>query len=458
MASPPLSPPASVRWSCAPDCSAPVNVERVIALLRDLEGWREFVYDDKSPWPRTEVVRLDCREVGGQYKVNATGGTATVGYGETSADFIDRFWGRRITQAEALEKMGERVEGFYRGVRECIAADLTKHQWEAVTCRAYQTGAGGFCRSIVAQALNEGDIETALTAWRRTFAHPDRSEIEIAHFLTPDAGEPEEPMTPADIIRAAMDDLEAEGFDVEFEDGWEDRTVGGTFAPAGFLWHHTATSASAKGDYPSRGIVRDGVDQGGGYFLPGPLSQFGGGRAGTIIVIAAGKANHAGPGGWNGLVGNGSVWGLEMENNGIGEPWRPRQVEAGVALAAALGRHGGFGAESCCRHAEWSTAGKIDPATPPMNDGDWLRAQVAARLGSTPNPQPQGELAMLTFRYIFDGLDWVFDGPSKLFFQLNDELQITEVLDPLGMKALGKVSDATHRRYSEVAAAAGFSG
>lgn len=198
--------------------------------------------------------------------------------------------------------------------------------------------------------------------------------------------------TPVEIIRLAMADMEAEGFDVVFEDGWEDRTVGGTFEPQGFLFHHTATSAAARGDYPSLGIVRDGVNQGGGYFLPGPLSQFGGGRSGTVYVIAAGKANHAGPGGWNGLSGNYSVWGCEFENNGIGEPWPAAQVVAGVALAAALARHTGFGAESCCRHAEWSTAGKIDTATAPMNDGDWLRAQVAARLaGGPPVPVPVPE-------------------------------------------------------------------
>ena len=75
-----------------------------------------------------------------------------------------------------------------------------------------------------------------------------------------------------------------------------------------------------------------------------------------------------------------------------------------------------------------------------------------------PVPQPQGVLAMLTFRYINGGLDWVFDGPSKLFFQLDDTRQITEVLDPLGVRALGQVSDVTHKRYSEIAAAAGFSG
>lgn len=71
---------------------------------------------------------------------------------------------------------------------------------------------------------------------------------------------------------------------------------------------------------------------------------------------------------------------------------------------------------------------------------------------------PERELGMLTFRYTNSGLDWVFDGPSKLFFQLNDLRQITEVLDPLGVKALGPVSDITHKRYSEIAAAANFSG
>jgi hypothetical protein len=198
-----------------------------------------------------------------------------------------------------------------------------------------------------------------------------------------------EKMTPVEIIRAAMADLEAEGFDVVFVDGWEGRTVGGTFEPQGFLFHHTATSSAARGDYPSLGIVRDGVWQSSTYFLPGPLSQFGGGRSGTIYVIAAGKANHAGPGGWSGLSGNASVWGCELENNGIGEPWPARQVEASIALAAALARHSGFGAESCCRHAEWSSAGKIDTATAPMNDGNWLRARVAERLaGGPPVPPP----------------------------------------------------------------------
>lgn len=88
----------------------------------------------------------------------------------------------------------------------------------------------------------------------------------------------------------------------------------------------------------------------------------------------------------------------------------------------------------------------------------WVRAGHPRGAAPVPPPPPERGLSMLTFRYIFDGLDWVFDGPSKLFFQLDDTDQITQVLDPLGVVALGEVSPAVHRRYSAVAEAAGFSG
>lgn len=104
-----------------------------------------------------------------------------------------------------------------------------------------------------------------------------------------------------------------------------------------------------------------------------------------------------------------------------------------------------------CGHQHVPENDHWDPGAFPVD-------RLRALLGASPNPHPEGDLAMLTFRYIFDNLDWVFDGPSKLFFQLDDVDQITQVLDPLGVKALGQVSPATHRRYSKVAENAGFSG
>ncbi len=190
-------------------------------------------------------------------------------------------------------------------------------------------------------------------------------------------------MPVADIIRAAMDDPGLSDVHVVWVPGWESRGRPGTFEPAGVVCHHTATSRYAAGDYPSLGIVRDGRAD-----LAGPLAQFGLGRSGTVYVIAAGKANHAGSGGWAGLSGNATVWGIEAENDGIGEPWPIAQVGAYIALVAALARATGFGASMVCRHAEWSTAGKIDTATAPMNDGDWLRAQVQSRLDNPFAPPP----------------------------------------------------------------------
>ena len=102
-----------------------------------------------------------------------------------------------------------------------------------------------------------------------------------------------------------------------------------------------------------------------------------------------------------------------------------------------------------------------DRGNPTQNHFDHVHISFEPTGGTDkPKPKPdiQGDLAMLTFRYIYDGQDWVFDGPSKLFFQLNDVRQITEVLDKLGVKAVGQVSDVTHSRYSEIAASAGFSG
>lgn len=172
-----------------------------------------------------------------------------------------------------------------------------------------------------------------------------------------------------DILHAVADDLRQDGIEVEFIDRWESRgrPSAPAFDPAGLVCHHTATSRQAKGDYPSLGIVRDGRPD-----LAGPLAQLGLGRSGKVYIIAAGKANHAGDGGWLGLSGNASVWGIEAENDGIGEPWPAVQFDAYVRLAAALARHTGFGAEMVCGHKEW-TPYKIDPAGINMPN---FRAQV----------------------------------------------------------------------------------
>ena len=211
-------------------------------------------------------------------------------------------------------------------------------------------------------------------------ADPDPDAAEEARRAL--AGQ-EEPMGVVEQILKATALPIMDGCPIVWEDGWESRGTRDApdedFDPHGVVCHHTAGARS--GDYPSLGIVRDGRPD-----LAGPLSQFGLGRE-TLRVIAAGRSNHAGPGGWRGLVGNGSVWGIEAENPGtptsarsldaMDFPWTPFQVKWYPRLCAALCAVGGFGAEMVCMHREWNPIDKPDPCG---IDATEFRAQVQAVL------------------------------------------------------------------------------
>jgi len=184
------------------------------------------------------------------------------------------------------------------------------------------------------------------------------------------------------------DALRAEGVTVEEHPGWKERGSA-TFNPKGVICHHTA--GPARGDAPSLGICVNGRPD-----LPGPLCQIVLARSGKAIVIASGRANHAGPGGWRGLEGNTSVFGIEAENTGLGEPWPPVQYDAYVRCVAALCRRGGIAPGLVCGHKEWAPRRKIDPKGIDMVR---FRADVVARLGPVsppPTSAPEGFLMALT--------------------------------------------------------------
>ncbi len=310
---------------------------------------------------------------------------------------------RGLTDAEAWELFRHDATGYVEAVDRLVTVDLTQRQFDALVDFAFNWGIGaegGFPATSVLRLVNARDWpgvahELVHGIGPKWWKHPDgrpydkglsgvhrRRELEAQAFL----------VTPRDVLLAVADDLRSQGIPVEFIAGWEARGRPYAFNPRGLTCHHTATRGYAN-DYPSLGIVRDGRSD-----LPGPLAQIGLGRiTGTVYVIAAGYANHAGGGGWGGLTGNGSVWGIEAENDGIGEEWGPEITRSYLATATALARHGGFGPEMVHRHAEWSDGGKIDTATGPFNDGDWLRAQVAGRLATpaTPTPAPEEEYTMM---------------------------------------------------------------
>lgn len=181
------------------------------------------------------------------------------------------------------------------------------------------------------------------------------------------------------------------GLDVHEEPGWQTRGSS-TFTPLMLVAHHTV--GRSTGDYPSLRVVRDGRSD-----LPGPLSQCGLGRSGTVYVIAAGRANHAGgryavP--WKGISGNTQRMGIEAESVGTRDDWTPQQREAYPVLCAALLDGMGRSAAYLCGHRECAT-NKIDPA---FWDMDAMRRDVAALLaagpnGATPTPDVQEDDDMI---------------------------------------------------------------
>lgn len=134
--------------------------------------------------------------------------------------------------------------------------------------------------------------------------------------------------------------------------GWKTRGSS-DFSPRGFVAHHDVIPPTTS--CPS--IIVDGRSD-----LPGPLSQFWLERNGRVHLVAAGRANHAGEGGWHGLTGNSSVWGCEANNLGTADhPWPQVQLDAYIRLAAACADFSGFPPANVCGHKEWAPTRKIDP-------------------------------------------------------------------------------------------------
>lgn len=186
----------------------------------------------------------------------------------------------------------------------------------------------------------------------------------------------------------------------------------GTFAPEGVLVHHTAT----KG--PGLTTVQRGRPD-----LRGPLCNLNLTRSGVFNVVSDGVAWHAGGGSTQlhrevlrdiaptgtakerGLRddfsgGNHVYIGIEVDNDGVGEPAPPVQLDALVRGCAALCRHFGWSANRVIGHKE-HTARKIDPAFIRMAD---LRERVAAALAPVPEEDD------MAFRYrLANGAVWVTD-------------------------------------------------
>lgn len=174
----------------------------------------------------------------------------------------------------------------------------------------------------------------------------------------------------ADVLRDA-------GLKVAEQPGWKERGKS-NFGPAkGVICHHTA--GAKTGIMPSLNVITNGLPT-----LPGPLSQLGLGRDGTYFVIAAGRANHAGGGDWQGIKsGNTSFIGIEAENAGTLEdfPWPEVQMDAYRRGVAAILTKIGAKPIMCCGHKEYALPPGRKPD--PLFNMNTFRAEVAAIMAGT---------------------------------------------------------------------------
>jgi hypothetical protein len=186
-------------------------------------------------------------------------------------------------------------------------------------------------------------------------------------------------------LTGLVDHLRSWGFDVVEVAGWKTRGVDFPAKPQVVVCHHTGTPPSTTKDYPSLVTVRDGRED-----LSGPLSQLGLGYSGTVYVIAAGVAHHAGKGSWRGInVGNERSVGIEAESPGDGT-WTPKQREVYPRLAACVADYLEQPATNICAHRESALPAGRKP-DPVGIDMPKLRAAADGwikRGGKPPTPKP----------------------------------------------------------------------
>lgn len=207
------------------------------------------------------------------------------------------------------------------------------------------------------------------------------------------------------------------GLKVIEQPGWQSRGHGPMGTVQGVMWHHTATSASAAGNFPSLNIVTNGRSD-----LPGPLCNLGLGRDGTWYVIAAGLAYHAGSGSYPGIThGNTNTIGIEAEHPGTpGHPWPAEQLDSYRRGTAALLKAFGLGSDRLMGHKEYAPGRKIDPYGLDMP----TERRIVQGLMTNP-PKNAGGIEEMAFNDTFK--DWAGNQQSVLSWMNNIDKRIAQL-------------------------------
>lgn len=184
------------------------------------------------------------------------------------------------------------------------------------------------------------------------------------------------------------DEFRAAGLKVVEVQGWKRRgrpASTGHFDPKGAnTVHHTGSTSSAANPAPGLSVLISGRSD-----LPGPLCHYAVAYDGTVYVIAAGRANHAGRVGKTGVPGmpyggdgNANALGNEVMTNGT--QTMPKAQQEAIALTSAVVLlHWSRDQSWVHRHQDISATGKWDL-------GQWttsaLRSKVADAIRKIKTP------------------------------------------------------------------------
>ena len=185
--------------------------------------------------------------------------------------------------------------------------------------------------------------------------------------------------------------LRRAGLNVTEVNGWQTRARGSggyNGNPQAIMVHHTAGRAGASSSSEVQYMTYGSPDA--------PLANLYVGRAGDVWVMAAGATNTNGKGGPLGPIPkdgmNSRAIGIEIGNNGVGEPYPQAQQDATIKTVQTLSQTYGVPAAQVYAHFEWAPTRKIDPSGPSRwsnnQNAKWDMNRFRNDVGSSGPPPP----------------------------------------------------------------------
>lgn len=246
------------------------------------------------------------------------------------------------------------------------------------------------------------------------------------------------------------------GLNVVEYPGWQSRArSSGAYAagkPYCVMWHHTASNPGSDGQSDADYIAENAEDS--------PIANLYIDRSGTVWVLAAGATNTNGKGRSlafsRGTVPadsmNTHALGIEVANNGVGEPWPEVQVNAFFTASNVVNYYCGNRPEDVATHNLYAPDRKIDPATADAvlgpwrprsvtSSGSWNSQDVAQECwnrsdsdpGPAPGPPAPKDDDMQLFTYLDDaGTIWVGNGIDRFALTDMDQWNHYQLLSSTG--------------------------